>query len=117
MRHQLYVGPGAYKGAILSHRNAVTAAITRVAGMSCTTEQEKKEILQADLERNVDLCLYNSFCRKREQKVNVVLMPSANGGCWNKKVGARPATLLTCCRRSWKSARWVSRNKKQWSDD
>ena len=41
--------------------------------MSCTTEQVKKEVLKADLERNVSLCLHNSFCRNREQKVNVIL--------------------------------------------
>ena len=43
--------------------------------MSCTTEEEKKEVLQADLERNVSLCLQNNFCRNREQKMNVDLLP------------------------------------------
>ena len=43
--------------------------------MSCTTEQVKKEVLKADLERNVSLCLHNSFCRNREQKVNVDILP------------------------------------------
>ena len=43
--------------------------------MSCTTKQEKKEVLQADLERNVSLRLHNSFCRNREQKVNVDPLP------------------------------------------
>ena len=47
----------------------------RVAGAPCVTEDEKKEVLRADLERNVSLCLHNSFCRNREQKVNVVLLP------------------------------------------
>ena len=59
---QLDIGPGAYKRAFLTHRNAVTTAVKRIAGMSCTTEQEIKEVLQADLERNVSLCLHNSFC-------------------------------------------------------
>ena len=36
---------------------------------------KKKEVLQADLERNVSLGLHNSFCRNREQKVNVDLLP------------------------------------------
>ena len=85
---QLDIGPGAYKRAILRHPNAYK---------SCTTENEKKELLEADLERNVSLCLYNSFCRNREQKINVDLLPVASRGCWNKKAGARPATLLTCC--------------------
>ena len=47
----------------------------RVAGAPCVTEDEKKEVLRADLERNVSLCLHNSFCRNREQKVNVDLLP------------------------------------------
>ena len=47
----------------------------RVAGAPCVTEDEKKEVLSADLQRNVSLCLHNSFCRNREQKVNVDLLP------------------------------------------
>ena len=47
----------------------------RVAGAPYVTEDEKKEVLRADLERNVSLCLHNSFCRNREQKVNVDLLP------------------------------------------
>ena len=47
----------------------------RVAGAPCATKDEKKEVLRADLERNVGLCLHNSFCRNREQKVNVDLLP------------------------------------------
>ena len=39
------------------------------------TENEKREVSRADLERNVILCLQNSFCRSREQKVNVDLLP------------------------------------------
>ena len=47
----------------------------RAAGISCATEQEKKEVLQDDLERNVCLCLHNSFCSNRKQIVNVDLLP------------------------------------------
>ena len=72
---QLDIGPGAYKRAFLTHRNAVTTAVKRVAGTPCVTEEEKKEVLRADLERNVSLCLHNSFCRNRGQKVNVDLLP------------------------------------------
>ena len=61
--------------AFLTHRNAVTTAVKRVAGAPCVTEDEKKEVLRADLEKNVSLCLHNSFCRNREQKVNVDLLP------------------------------------------
>ena len=32
---QLEIGPGAYKRAFLTHRNAVTTAVKRVAGMFC----------------------------------------------------------------------------------
>ena len=59
----------------MTHRNAVTTAVKRVAGAPCVTEDEKKEVLRADLERNVSLCLHNSFCRNLEQKVNVDLLP------------------------------------------
>ena len=69
------LGPGAYKRAFLTHRNAVTTAVKRVAGAPCATEDEKKQVLRADLERNVSLCLHNSFCRNREQKVNVDMLP------------------------------------------
>ena len=72
---QLDIGPGAYKRAFLTHRNAVTTAVKRVAGEPGVTENEKREVLRADLERNVSLCLHNSFCRNREQKVNVDLLP------------------------------------------
>ena len=72
---QLDIGPGAYKRAFLMHRNAETAAVKRVAGAPCVTENEKREVLRADLERNKSLCLHNSFCRNREQKVNVDLLP------------------------------------------
>ena len=65
---QLDIGPGAYKRAFLTHQNAVTTAVKRVAGPSCVTENEKREVLRADLERNVSLCLHNSFCRNREQR-------------------------------------------------
>ena len=44
------------------------------AGAPCVTEAEKREVLRADLERNVILYLHNSFCRNWEQKVNVDLL-------------------------------------------
>ena len=72
---QLDIGPGAYKRAFLTHRNAVTTAVKRVAGAPCVTETEKRGVLRADVERNVSLCLHNSFCRNREQKVSVDLLP------------------------------------------
>ena len=60
--------------AFLKHRNVVTTAVKRVSGTPCFTEAEKREVLRADVERNVSLCLHNSFCRNREQKVNVDLL-------------------------------------------
>ena len=72
---QLDIGPGAYKRAFLTHRNAVTTAVKRVAGVPCVTETEKREVLRADLKRNGSLCLHNSFCRNREQKLNMDLLP------------------------------------------
>ena len=72
---QLDIGAGAYKRAFLTHRNGVTTAVKRVAGALCQTQVERGEVLQADLERNVSLCLHNSFCRNREQKMNVDLIP------------------------------------------
>ena len=42
---QLDIGPGAYKRAFLTHRNAVTKAVKRVAGAPCVAEDEKKEVL------------------------------------------------------------------------
>ena len=40
---QLDIGRGAYQKALLTHTNAVTTAVKKVGGRSCTTEQEKKE--------------------------------------------------------------------------
>ena len=42
---QLDIGPGAYRRAFLTHRNAVTTAQKRVAGAPCVTEVEKREVL------------------------------------------------------------------------
>ena len=64
---QLNVGPGAYKRVLLTHRNAVTTTVKRMTGMFCVTENEKKEVLLADLEENVRMCLHNSFCRNRDK--------------------------------------------------
>ena len=42
---QLDTRPGAYKRAFLTHRNAVTTAVKRVAGAPCLIEVEKREVL------------------------------------------------------------------------
>ena len=62
------------KRVFLTHRNAVTTAVKRDIGLSCTNESEKKGVLRADLKRNEGQCLHNSFCRNRKQKVNVNLL-------------------------------------------
>ena len=41
---QLDIGPGGYKRVFLTHRNAVTTAVKRVAGAPCVTEAEKREV-------------------------------------------------------------------------
>ena len=79
---QLDIGPGAYKGAFLMHKNAVTTAVKRVAGAPFVTEAEKREVLRADREGNVSLCLHNIFCRNREQKV--LEQESWGMACWRK---------------------------------
>ena len=63
---QLDIGPGAYKRAFLTHRIAVSTAVKGVAGAPGVTQNEKREVSRADLERNVSLCLHNSFCRNWE---------------------------------------------------
>ena len=39
---QLDIGPGAYKRAFLTDRNAVTTAVKQEAGAPCVTEAEKR---------------------------------------------------------------------------
>ena len=68
--YQLDIGAGAFKRAFLTHRNAVTSAVKRISGASERDGREKEEILNEDLERNVTLCLHNSFCRNRESNVD-----------------------------------------------
>ena len=68
--YQLDIGAGAFNRAFVTHRNAVTNA---VKGTSRTNEcdgREREETLKEDLERNVKLCLHNSFCRNRETNVD-----------------------------------------------
>ena len=74
----LYRGPGAYKRVFLTHRNAVRTAVKQK--MKCLARQKarKREVLQADLELNVNLCLHHSFCRNREQIVNEDILPCCN---------------------------------------
>ena len=69
--YQLDIGAGSFKRAFVTHRrNAVTTAVKRISRTSERMEREKEEMLSEDLERNVTLCLHNSFCRNRESNVD-----------------------------------------------
>ena len=68
--YQLDIGAGAFKRAFVTHRNAVTTAVKRISRTSERGGNEKAEMLKEDLERNVTLCLHNSFCRNRESNVD-----------------------------------------------
>ena len=68
--YQLDIGAGAFKRAFVTHRNAVTTAVKRNSRTSERSGKEKEELLKEDLERNVTVCLHNSFCRNRESNVD-----------------------------------------------
>ena len=68
--YQLDIGAEAFKRAFVTHRNAVTTAVKRISRTSERSGNEKAEMLKEDLERNVTLCLHNSFCRNRESNVD-----------------------------------------------
>ena len=68
--YQLDIGAGAFKQVFVTHRNAVTTAVKRTSRTSECDGREREEMLIEDLERNVTLCLHNSFCRNRETKVD-----------------------------------------------
>ena len=68
--HQLDITAGAFKRAFVIHRNAVTITVKRTSRTSECDRREKKEMLKEDLERNVTLCLHNSFCRNKESNVD-----------------------------------------------
>ena len=53
-----------------SFRNAVTTAVKKFSRTSERDGREKEEMLKEQLERNVTLCLHNSFCRNRESNVD-----------------------------------------------
>ena len=68
--NQLDIGAGAFKRAFVTHRIAVITAVKRISRTSERSGNEKEEMLKEDLERNVTLCLHNSFCRNRESNVD-----------------------------------------------
>ena len=68
--YQLDIGAGAFKRAFVIHRNAVTTAVKRTSRTSECDGREREEMLKEELERNVTLCLHNSFCRNRETNID-----------------------------------------------
>ena len=64
--YQMEIGSEALQQALVTHRNAVTTAVNRTSRTSDYDGREKDEALNEDPERNVTLCLHNSFCRNRE---------------------------------------------------
>ena len=48
----------------------MTTAVKRTSRKSECDGREKEGMLKEDLERNVTLCLHNSFCRNRESNVD-----------------------------------------------
>ena len=68
--YQLVIGAGAFKRAFVTHRKTVTTAVKRTSRTSECDGREEEEMLKEDLERNVALCLHNSFCRNRESNVD-----------------------------------------------
>ena len=71
--YQLDIGAGVFKRASVTHRNAVTTAVRKISRTSERDGREKEEMLKEDLERNVTLCLHNSFCRNRESNLDPLL--------------------------------------------
>ena len=59
--YQLDIGTGAFKRAFVTHRNTVTSGVKRTYRTSECDGREKEEMWKEDLERNVTLCLHNSF--------------------------------------------------------
>ena len=68
--YQLDIGAGAFRRAFVTHRNAVNTAVKRTCRTSECDGREKEETMKEDLERNMTLCLHNSFCRNRESNID-----------------------------------------------
>ena len=63
------IGPEAFKGPLLTHRNAITTGWKRVGRVSRDNTKTRESILEEDLAKNVSLSQHNSFCVNRELKV------------------------------------------------
>ena len=120
--YQLDIGAGAFKRAFVTHRNAVTTAVKRISRTSERNGREKEEMLKRDLERNVTLCLHNSFCRNRES--NVDSLPCCKQRveeqkCWrtasNSVSIANDVLQCSQCRRrrSWSIDKWPKNKRRK----
>ena len=70
--YQLDIKAGAFKRVFVTHQNRVTTAVKRTSRTSECDGREKEELLKEDLERNVTLCLHNSFCWNRESNIDTL---------------------------------------------
>ena len=68
--YQLNIGAGAFKQVFVTHRKAVTTSVKKTSRTIECNGREKEEMLKEDLERNLTLCLHDSFCRNRESNVD-----------------------------------------------
>ena len=100
--YQMDVGSGAFKPAFVTHRNAVTTAVKRSSRASGWNGREREEILTENLERNVTLCLHNSFCWNREASVDPL-------PCCKQK-GNRAEVLEDCLQQRQNGHRRVARH-------
>ena len=100
--YQLDIGAGVFKRAFVTHRNTVTTSVKRTSRTSECDRREKEEMLKEDLERNVTLCLHNSFCRNTES--NVDLLP-----CCKQRVEEQKCWRTDCFQQRQNSYRHVAR--------
>ena len=63
------IGPEAFKGPLLTHRNAITTSWKRVGRVFRDNTKARESILEENLATNVSLSLLNPFCLNREPKV------------------------------------------------
>ena len=115
-----WVSAGHWGRSFGAHRNAVTTAVKRISRTSERSGKEKEEILKEDLERNVTLCLHNSFCRNRES--NVDPLPCCKQSveekkCWRTASNSVRIANKMCCKTQRLKVQSQCRRKRRWSID
>ena len=63
------IGSKAFKGTLLTHRNAITTFWKIFGRFSRDNTKARELILDENMAKNVSLSLHNSFCLNRESKV------------------------------------------------